>query len=589
LLFDLTNSSPGNIGRSQEAAKEFVASQLGERDHVAVATYSVDQGFRLVTAFTSHRETLVAAVETLGHPSYFRVADPLFMSVHQPDASRAVGMAGGTADEVMKDVAEDFNRSTNQMNDSYLRARLLAQLEGFAAVARLLDGLRGQKQIILLSEGFDASLIHGRETTGQASRADRAAIEKGEIWKVDSDEIFGNVTASTDLSDMARIFRRSDVVLHAIDVKGLRADVDAREGHQRDSNEALFLLADPTGGSVFKNTNDLAAAFDQMLEEQQVIYVLGFSRQTTEPGKFHELDVKVADVPRGTRVRHREGYYEASEEHDISRVLTTAEVMLSPAPRDDLELDLLAAAFPHEGRAQVPVVLEIDGENLVRGVAGETATAMLYVYAFNPENKVEDFAYERISLDLSQVREKLARSGIRYYGTLALRPGTYDVRVVVRVDETDNIGSKSASITVPEAGSAAVLPPFLFADAGDWIMIREAAAAGEPPYPFVVGAESFVPAPVGEVSADGSYRVALFTYGIAPEQLQLGAKVSGEAGVKPAAVKLVGRSPVAEDGSMQLLFDFTPVDLASGEWNLEFTLTPGDGIARTVKMPFVVR
>ncbi|MGH9457638.1 MAG: hypothetical protein ACRD2J_08370, partial [Thermoanaerobaculia bacterium] len=41
LLFDLTNSSPGNIGRSQEAAKEFVASQLGERDHVAVATYSV--------------------------------------------------------------------------------------------------------------------------------------------------------------------------------------------------------------------------------------------------------------------------------------------------------------------------------------------------------------------------------------------------------------------------------------------------------------------------------------------------------------------------------------------------------------------
>ncbi|MBW3670198.1 MAG: VWA domain-containing protein, partial [Acidobacteria bacterium] len=80
LLFDLSHSSPTTIGRARDAAKEFVSSQMGHRDRTSVATFSVEQGIRMLTSFTTNRELLSAAIDTLGHPDFFRVTDPLFIS-----------------------------------------------------------------------------------------------------------------------------------------------------------------------------------------------------------------------------------------------------------------------------------------------------------------------------------------------------------------------------------------------------------------------------------------------------------------------------------------------------------------------------
>ena len=74
LLFDLSNTTPNAMARARRAAQEFVGSAVHPSDLAAVGTLSVEHGFRLVTAFTTDRALLNAAIAS---PLNFVVADPL--------------------------------------------------------------------------------------------------------------------------------------------------------------------------------------------------------------------------------------------------------------------------------------------------------------------------------------------------------------------------------------------------------------------------------------------------------------------------------------------------------------------------------
>ena len=164
-------------------------------------------------------------------------------------------------------------------------------------VARSLDRLKGQKQIILLSEGFDARLVRGREEIGfEKTREEADATFSGEVWKIDQEQRFGSSAASTDVRQMADIFRRSDVVLHAMDIKGLRSGVDASAGVKKTSNESLFLLTTPTGGTGLQATLDwlgetemgtaIETATAEVVKEGKVrTYDMGGSNSTLEMGE----------------------------------------------------------------------------------------------------------------------------------------------------------------------------------------------------------------------------------------------------------------------------------------------------------------
>src|SRR5205823_4108336 len=107
------------------------------------------------------------------------------------------------------------------------------------------------------------------------------------------------------------------------------------------SNEGLFTLSRPTGGEVFRNSNDLKGNFDRMLQTQEVVYVLGFQVPTANPGKFHDLKVKLINSP--GRLSYRMGYYENGAESATERALTTAEVIVNDIPQEDVHLAAFAA------------------------------------------------------------------------------------------------------------------------------------------------------------------------------------------------------------------------------------------------------
>ena len=158
----------------------------------------------------------------------------------------------------------------------------------------------------------------------------------------------------------------------------------------------------------------------------------------TGANKFHNLRVKLVNVPAGARVSHRMGYYDQSKATvELDRTLTAGEILTNSIRVDAVRVRAFTAAFPYrDGVAQAPVVLEIDGNSLVNGISGNnTLPAEIFVYAFDRQGVPRDFVYQRVGLELGKLRDKLEAKGVKFYHTLLLPPGDYSIRALVRTEK----------------------------------------------------------------------------------------------------------------------------------------------------------
>ena len=77
-------------------------------------------------------------------------------------------------------------------------------------------------------------------------------------------------------------------MINAIDIDGIGIEDGTPTGKPATVyNDALHLLANPTGGTVFENSNDLHSDFERMMHQQEVVYVLSFQAQSSKPGQLH--------------------------------------------------------------------------------------------------------------------------------------------------------------------------------------------------------------------------------------------------------------------------------------------------------------
>jgi hypothetical protein len=417
-------------------------------------------------------------------------------------------------------------------------------------------------------------------------------VVNGEVWNVDSDQRFGSSTSTREVTDMVELFRRSDVVLHAIDIKGLRGNTDASTAGAaaKKTAESLHLLTEPTGGTVFKNANDMSENFGKLLQQQEVVYVLGFrTKPSGKPGKFHTLKVKPVNV-KSAKVSHRAGYYEEAGMSELERALTLAEILMVDSPRNDIALSTTPAALPGpQGKSRVPVVVEITGSDLLKQISGKNANLDLFVYAFDKNSEVADYLQQRVSLDLSKAGDTLKNGGLRYFGTLRLPPGQYAVKTVMRVEESGLIGFDRNELTVPAFTEAAVLPPIFFNDPAGWGMVLGDVRGDDYPYPFAAGQTKFIPKREPALSASGEYKVALFLFKVPVENLSVLPTLITATGTQTANLSLLGRTSPDETGLVKLLFNFKPEHLAAGKHELRFDVKAKDGTTSAVSVPFTIQ
>ena len=603
ILFDFAFARPKSILTAQRAAKDFVLSGLGDGDFVAVATYSAEHGLKLLVTFSSDRVQVVRAIDTLGLlPGEDLSKDPLAFAFDIAKTSPTATGLGGREQQAaaIVETLQTLQALSKARADQYARLRVRRLTESLGEMAHLLDAVSGRKDILYLSEGFESRLVTGTRD----SDLEREWILSGELWKVDAEKRFGNTTIQGDLQQMGDLFRRSDCVLHAVDIAGLRLDPETTSISAGGQENSLFELVQPTGGEVLRNSNDFRQQLEHLLTSTSLVYVVAFRPEHMgDTGTFHELKVKVHAS--GARVSARAGYYERRTFRAMSpmeRSLAAADVLANEIPLTDLPVRIAAAVVPRNAsEASVPVWIDVSGQSLLASQKAERLPAEVYIYAYDAQKQLRDFIAQRFDLDISSVAEKLVRGGLKYCGELALPPGSYRLRVLVRNGDTGKMGLAVSNLEVPGFSDRAYLATPIFLETSDRsVLIRgkQHSQGGKqefPEYPVVESdAETLVPAPLPDVQPGKTSVVSVVAYHFgdpASPSLKVGGSVLAADGRPVAEAALAVRAHVAalDHGKQTLLLDFTPESLSPGRYMLRVFLQDGaSGASAHAAAPFLV-
>ncbi len=609
LLFDLSFASPKSLARAQEAAGTLLGT-LHPSDLVGVATYSTTRGPRLALGFTPDRKQVRDVLSHLDKPEMFdRAADPLRLmidSTFEGDFSVDKGSSSGnlrkeTDAALLNESLATLQQEVERGQFAQKGADVLALARSFADFAHMMSGIEGRKYVVYLSEGFDSSLLLGSTDEEDVDSMTQASTS-GEIWKIDSGIRYGNTQASTQLEKMLEEFRRADCVIQAVDVGGLRegGELGNKAATGQDS---LFMMANGTGGDLYRNFNDLSSAMGEVLKRTSVTYVLAFQPEDLKrDGAYHKVRVELKNDSRslrGVRVVHRPGFYAPkpyTQQNAVEKLLSAGRQVVGGVETGAIRTSILAAPFQVGNPTYVPVLIEVDGADLIAGTpANAKLPAEIYAYALEPTGTVRDFFSQTVGLDLAKVAPALKQSGLKFFGHLDLPPGDYSLRVLVRNGATGASTLRVVPLQVPElkaAGGPVLLPPFFPEPQGKWLVVREAPRPDDRqvPYPFMVGEEPYIPASLPVLAPGQEARMSLVGYNLGEGRLRIESKVLTQDGqdLGEAELKVLSREAGSAEAPDRLLTSFKPSRLQPGEYLLLVTLTDAQGHSESSSTPFVV-
>jgi VWFA-related protein len=353
-----------------------------------------------------------------------------------------------------------------QMAYAALVRRIQALLGATERLSRGLAGARGRKSIVIFSEGFlydPNQLRHFDRSIDAAQRANTA------VYFVDAKGL--SATA---------LFRASDPsgVTYAEDGRPNPANIGMRS-IEKDFLETSGseMVAENTGGSSIRNTNDLLGGLERIAQESSTYYLLGYQPERAPDGNWHKLEVKVARP--GLKVRTRHGYQalpppalalappvmvkkekKDAKEKGPKRPLDPA-VMTSGAG-DALPLRLASYVLDADktGLARVLVVLELDTSRLTfhREGVRQTGSVDLTLVGMS-----RDFARmfpvdERVRVD---VGAKAAGGWMTLTRELRLPSGVAQVRALVRDVASGLGGTVTQRLEVPALEEPFLATPIL--------------------------------------------------------------------------------------------------------------------------------
>jgi VWFA-related protein len=432
--------------RVKVAARQFIEKNLGSNDLMAI----IHTGGRSEAAqeFTSSKRLLLASVDKfLGR----KLESATVARSEQYYRSQSIG----------SDRADD-------PFDQERRTNAISTLTTIRQVSEWFGGVRGRrKTIILLSEGIDydvydvfsnssssAILADTREAIGAATRSNvsiysidpRGLTQLGDTdiaagGYADQQSINSRMEPGTDGEPAQMPEKPPDIGL-----RSLRSEL-------RLSQESLRELAEETNGVAAVNTNNLASAFERIVQDNSSYYVLAYYPPSSRrDGRFHRISVRVKRP--GLQVRARRGY---AAPRGTIRPRNTAsgtsaevlEALNNPLPVSGLTMRVFAAPFKGTApNSSVLLGVEMRGSDV--NLDPNNRLELSY-FAVDTAGKTRGGRTENITLNLRpETRARVQQSGMRILSRLDLAPGRYTMRFAVRDSGGGNIGAVSYDLEVPD-------------------------------------------------------------------------------------------------------------------------------------------
>ena len=416
LVVDDLGLSAESIAHVRDALRRFVNRDMLPGDLVAIVRTSAGMG--ALQQFTSDPRLLNAAIDHIKF-TFGRVAESSF------------------APAVPSSPDSRFD-AINQSIDNFRSGMLMAGTLG--ALRYVIDGLYdmpGRKAVVLFSESMP---LPASSLQGLIDAADR-----------------------------------SSVVIHTIDPRGLQTLRDIRDtdssplvemqrgAQMLESQEGLVGLAEATGGRFIKNNNRVDQALQDVAEDSEGYYLIGYRPDSaTFDSKgglpvFHKVEIRVKID--GLRVRSRAGFFgdpEAAHSAPLPGNEGFLRALTSPFASGDIRVQLttLFNQTP-ERHANLTALLHIEAADVkfdVQPDGSRKANLEVAAMTFDADGKAAgrtDRVFN-LALDAGQYAAALSKGMVYVMNQPVRKPGAYQMRVALRDQSSNRIGAANEFIEVPD-------------------------------------------------------------------------------------------------------------------------------------------
>lgn len=418
-FFDLSSMQPEDIDRAVQNAEEFVNKKMQPADLVALV--SLDTGLKMDQDFTANKASLLRGLSQYNGTAGTGLA-----------AGSSTGSTAGTADDASSFVADDSEYDTLNTD---------RELFAIEQIARSLERVDARKSLLYFSGGLTRQGIENqasmRAATNEAVKANMA------IYSVDT----RGLEALPPVGDASTGSLRGNAAYSGGAVQsGLQSNFS--------SQETLATLASDTGGKFFSDSNDFAAAFQQMEHDTQVYYILGFkSTNPARDGVFRHLTVKLNRS--GVKLEYRPGYYAPADflhSKTVDRELQLNEQMRSDLPATDVPLYLQALYFRlpnNEFFVPISLIVPASAIPFLKNGDRDKASIDLMGQVKNVQGIVIGNSRDTVKLALDATQQVQQRN-IQYSTGFTLAPGRYHLKFVLRENQTGLMGSFETDLNVPD-------------------------------------------------------------------------------------------------------------------------------------------
>jgi VWFA-related protein len=452
--------------------------------------------------------------------------------------------------------------------------RRQVSLSAIRGLCTKLGSLReGRKSLILLSEGFNATLppqmrsnlaggYVGSSGVGGGATNDPFAAENNTME--DRVQFSANMDMQREMQDVWDACNRNNTAIYAVDPRGLAVgafdisqNISQRtsQSYLNASIDSLRELAANTDGRAIVNRNDLAAGMKQIIRDASAYYLVGYTTQAPTDGKFHEIKVRVKRS--GVQVRARKGYWAYTNE-DVRRAIAGPKP--GPAPEVTRALATLA---PMTNRRYIRTWIGND-----KGQDGRTRVTLLWE-PLPPTPGVRRDEPRRVTVlatspagDIvyrGRVPTELAAPGNGGIVRFEAPPGKLDVRLTIEGDGTGTLDTEDRELAIPDLSAPEVMlstPKVWFArNAREFTALT----TGLPPAPVAVR----------EFRRTDRLLVRFDAYAPGTSTAKATAQLLNQQGTKMSDVPVAAPT----DGSATHSIDLPLASLAPGQYLLEITAT----------------
>jgi VWFA-related protein len=421
MFFDLTSMQPEDLNRSVDAAQAFLKSKMQPADLVALVslgdTLNVDQDF------TADKNALINEVGAY-------------------NGTESQGFqAGATANTNQVEDTTGYTPDESEYNDVNTDRELFA----LRAVSQSLSKIDEKKSLLYFSGGISRD---GIENQASLRAAINAAVRANlAIYSVDT----RGLQAIGPLGDASTGSLRGN---GAYNGSALTNNMNTNFASQ----EVMATLSSDTGGKAFFDSNDFAPAFAQVQRDTSAYYAVGFhSTNPARDGKYRKLTFKI-NKP-GIKLEFRPGYYAPADFQHSGKEDREQELndeLASDLPATDIAVYLDAMHFRlDENRYFMPVSLLVPGSQIpfVKGGDKDKATLDIIGEVIDEVKRPIGRVRETVKLNLDPTLNARQKN-IQYTTSFNLPPGKYELKFVVRENQTGRMGSFEADVTLPDMKKA---------------------------------------------------------------------------------------------------------------------------------------